>query len=135
MIKFLEFKNFCDERGSLVSIESSKNIPFDVKRVYYLFKNSSNTTRGEHAHKNLKQVYIVVSGSCKIVIKDGKKEQTLILDKPDVGLFFDDTVVWRELSDFSKDCVLMVLADDFYKEEDYIRNYDEFLEYKKLNKN
>lgn len=135
MIKLLEFKNFCDERGSLVSIESSKNIPFDVKRVYYLFKNSSNTTRGKHAHKELRQVYIAVSGSCKIVVKNGQQEQTIILDRPDIGLFFDDTVVWRELSDFSENCVLMVLADDFYKEEDYIRNYDEFLEYKKLNKN
>ncbi len=131
MIKFLEFKNFCDERGSLVSIESCKNIPFDIKRIYYLFKNSSNTIRGKHAHKKLKQVYIAVSGSCKILIKDGQKEQIVLLDKPNVGLFFDDNVVWRELLDFSENCVLVVLADDFYNEEDYIRNYDEFLEYKK----
>lgn len=135
MIKFLEFKNFCDERGSLVSIESNKNIPFDIKRVYYLFKNCSNTVRGKHAHKKLKQVYIVLSGSCKILIKNGKKEEIVILNQPNVGLFFDEEVVWRELLEFSENCVLMVLADDFYKEEDYIRNYEEFLEYKKLNTN
>jgi len=132
MAKLLEFQNFYDDRGSLVSLESSNNIPFEIKRVYYLFKNSQNTVRGQHAHKNLKQVYIAVSGSCKVIINDGEKTETVILDKPNVGLVFDQ-IVWRELLEFSSDCVLMVLADDFYKEEDYIRNYEEFLKFKKTN--
>lgn len=132
MIKFLKFKTHQDERGSLISLESNKNIPFDIKRVYYIFKNGSDVTRGQHAHKKLKQVYIAVSGSCKVSLDDGNKKEIITLDNPDIGMVFD-RIIWRELFDFSQDCVLMVLADDFYDEEDCIRNYEEFLKYKKKN--
>ncbi len=134
MIKILEFKVSSDDRGSLVALENSIDIPFDIKRVYYLFKNNNKTVRGQHAHKNLKQVYVAVSGSCKVRITNENKSEVVTLDKPTIGILFDQ-IIWRELFDFSADCVLMVLADDLYKEEDYIRNYEEFLEYKKLNKN
>lgn len=132
MIKFLKFETHQDERGSLIALESNKNIPFDIKRVYYIFKNGSDVTRGQHAHKKLKQVYIVVSGSCKVSLDDGNKKEIITLDNPDIGMVFD-RIIWRELFDFSQDCVLMVLADDFYDEEDCIRNYEEFLKYKKKN--
>ncbi len=132
MIKFLKFETHQDERGSLISLESSKNIPFDIKRVYYIFKNGADVIRGQHAHKKLKQIYIVVSGSCKVILDDGNKKEIITLDNPDIGMVFD-SIIWRELFDFSQDCVLMVLADDFYDEEDCIRNYEEFLKYKKKN--
>ena len=132
MIKFLKFETHQDERGSLISLESNKNIPFDIKRVYYIFKNGADVIRGQHAHKKLKQIYIVVSGSCKVILDDGNKKEIITLDNPDIGMVFD-RIIWRELFDFSQDCVLMVLADDFYDEEDCIRNYEEFLKYKKKN--
>ena len=132
MIKFLKFETHQDERGSLISLESNKNIPFDIKRVYYIFKNGADVIRGQHAHKKLKQIYIVVSGSCKVILDDGNKKEIITLDNPDIGMVFD-SIIWRELFDFSQDCVLMVLADDFYDEEDCIRNYEEFLKYKKKN--
>lgn len=131
MVEFIEFETHADERGSLVALESSKNVPFDIKRVYYLFQNNQNSTRAQHAHKELKQVYIVMSGSCKIRLSNGEKEEVITLDKPNVGILFKP-LIWREIFEFSEDCVLTVLADDFYKEEDYINSYEEFLEFKKL---
>jgi hypothetical protein len=133
MIQFLNFETHLDPRGELVAIESSKNIPFDIKRIYYLFKNQPQFVRAQHAHKKLKQVYIAVCGSCKMMISDGAKKEIVTLNDPIVGVFFTE-IIWRELFDFSSDCVLMVLADDFYKEEDYIKNYDEFINFKKLEK-
>lgn len=130
MIKLLEFKVHNDPRGSLVALEATKNIPFDIKRVYYLFHNN-NQLRAQHAHKALKQVYVPVSGSCKMRVSNGKEEKICVLDKPNVGIFFTE-VAWRELYDFSPDCVLMVLADEFYDENDYIRDYNEFLNFKKI---
>ncbi len=132
MIKFLEFETHCDERGSLVALEAHKNIPFEIKRVYYLFNNGSETARGQHAHKDLKQVYVALSGGCKVRLNDGQREEVVTLNRPNVGMLFNQ-LVWRELFDFTPDCVLMVLVDDFYKEEDYIRNYEEFLDFKKQN--
>ncbi|MES2960895.1 MAG: FdtA/QdtA family cupin domain-containing protein [Pseudomonadota bacterium] len=131
MIKYIEFKNHNDNRGSLVAIESFHDINFNIKRVYYLFKNDPKSVRAKHAHKKLQQVYIAVSGSCKMRINDGKKEKIINLNQPNVGVFFTE-IVWRELYDFSPDCVLMVLADEFYDETDYIRTYEEFLNYKKI---
>lgn len=132
MIRLIEFTNHQDNRGSLVALESFKNIPFDIKRVYYIFKNKTDVVRGKHAHKKLKQVYIAVSGSCKVSFSDGKTEKVYTLNKPDIGIVIDE-IIWRELYDFSPDCVLMVLADDLYDESDCIRNYEEFLKYKKEN--
>ncbi len=133
MIKFLKFETHQDERGSLISLESSKNIPFDIKRVYYIFKNGSDVTRGQHAHKKLKQIYVAISGSCKVRLDDGIKEEVTTLNQPNIGIVFDQ-IIWRDLFDFSPDCVLIVLADDFYDEKDCIRNYEEFLKYKETEK-
>ena len=132
MVTMIDFETHQDERGSLVAIESSKNIPFDIKRIYYLFKNNPSQTRAKHAHKKLKQVYIEMSGSCKIRLDDGEKQEVVTLDKANVGMLFNG-LVWREIFDFSEDCVLMVLADEFYEEEDYLKTYEEFLEFRKLN--
>lgn len=116
-----------DERGSLIALENNKDIPFDIKRFYYIFDTKEGVRRGFHAHKKLKQVLICARGSCKILLDDSKEKLEISLDSPDKGLLIDG-MVWREMFDFSPDCVLMVLADDYYDENDYIRNYQNFLE-------
>ncbi len=125
-IKLLPLQTHGDERGSLIALEQDKNIPFEIKRVYYLFNTGSNVRRGFHAHKNLTQVVIAVRGSCRFLLDDGKEKITLLLDNPSQGLLID-SCIWREMYDFSEDCVLMVLANHLYDESDYIRNYDDFL--------
>ncbi len=125
-IKLLNFDIKGDERGSLIALEEYRNIPFEIKRVYYIFDTKEGVVRGKHAHKNLQQVLICVKGSCKILLDNGKERKVITLDSPDKGLYIG-SFVWREMYDFSPDCVLMVLADKYYDEEDYIRDYKEFL--------
>jgi len=120
-----------DERGSLISLEENKNIPFDIKRVYYIFGTKIGVRRGFHAHKKLKQLLVCVSGSCKILLDDGKSKEEISLDNPSKGLLIE-SMIWREMFDFSPDCVLMVLANEVYDENDYLRDYQQFLSY--LNK-
>lgn len=124
-IKLIQFQSHGDERGSLVSLEQNKNIPFDIKRVYYLFDTQDKVRRGFHAHKRLKQLAVVLKGSCRFLLDDGAEKIELLLDNPAQGLFIE-SFVWREMFDFSDDCVLMVLADSVYDESDYIRDYDIF---------
>ena len=131
--ELVKLRNFKDERGNLVTIEKDLGVPFDIKRVYYIFGNKSNLRRGFHSHKKLKQVLICVSGSCTIHIDDGYETKEVLLNDPTVGLFLDNNI-WREMYDFSSDAVLVVLASEIYQEEDYIRNYEEFLEFVKINK-
>ena len=126
-IKIIQFQNHGDDRGSLVSLEKIENIPFDIERVYYLFNTKDGVRRGFHAHKNLKQLAIVLKGSCRFLLDDGKEKVELLLDNPAQGLYID-SLIWREMFDFSDDCVLMVLADAVYDESDYIRDYDKFIE-------
>ena len=126
-IKTICFKSLGDERGSLVAIECIKNIPFDIKRVYYIFGTKEDVSRGFHAHKNLKQVAVCIRGSCRFVLDNGKKRQEILLDSPTTGLLIED-LIWREMFNFSADCILLVLASKYYDELDYIRDYDEFLE-------
>ncbi|AEH32010.1 WxcM-like domain-containing protein [Vibrio anguillarum] len=125
-IKFIQFQAHGDDRGSLVSLEDDKNIPFTIKRVYYLYNTKSGVRRGFHAHKELKQLAVVLKGSCRFLLDDGSEKIEVLLDNPEQGLFID-SFVWREMFDFSEDCVLLVLADKFYDEADYIRDYDAFL--------
>lgn len=125
LVNFIELPDLGDERGSLVSIESTKNIPFEVKRIYYIF-NTQNKPRGFHAHKNLSQVLICVKGNCKVKLDNGREKDTVLLDSPKQGLLIEN-LVWREMHDFSDDCVLLVLASNYYDESDYIRDYNEFL--------
>ncbi len=115
-----------DNRGSLIALEENHNVPFDVKRVYYIFGTKENIRRGFHAHKNLKQLAICVSGSCTFLLDDGTTKQYIELNTPMQGLLIEG-LVWREMYNFSSDCVLMVLADAYYDENDYIREYDDFL--------
>lgn len=125
-IKFIQFQSHGDERGSLISLEQNRNIPFDIKRVYYIFSTKNNVRRGFHAHKKLKQLAVVLKGSCRFLLDNGHEKIEILLDNPAQGLYID-SFIWREMYDFSEDCVLMVLADSEYQEDDYIRDYDEFL--------
>ena len=126
LIKTISLKPLGDERGSLVALESNKNVPFDIKRVYYIFGTKEGVSRGFHAHLNLKQVAVCVTGSCRFVLDNGKQREEVVLDKSTTGLLIND-LTWREMYDFSPDCVLMVLASEHYDESDYIRDYQEFL--------
>lgn len=126
IIKLIQFKELGDERGLLFSIESNNNIPFEIKRVYYMLGMDTQLPRGFHAHKELKQIAICIKGSCNILMDNGIKKETIKMNSPGVGLIIDK-LLWHEMFDFSDDCVLMVLANDIYNEEDYIRNYDEFI--------
>lgn len=125
-IKSIPLQVHGDERGSLVALEQNKNIPFQIKRVYYMFDTLNGVRRGYHAHKILRQIAIAVRGSCKMLFDDGREKEVVILDNPAIG-FIIDPMIWHEMYDYSEDCILMVLADDFYDESDYIRNYADFL--------
>lgn len=128
MINFrlVDFETLGDERGSLIAIEEGYNAPFQIKRVYYIFDTKKGVERGFHAHINLKQMCIVVKGSCIFVLDDGYKREEIKLDNPNQGLYIEG-LIWREMKDFSEDCVLVVLASEHYDESDYIRDYDKFL--------
>ena len=124
--KLINLDSLGDERGSLIAIEKGNNSPFEIKRVYYIFNTQDGVVRGLHAHINLKQIAIAVSGSCTFIIDDGEKREDIKLSSPNQGLYIDG-LIWREMKHFSNDCVLVVLASENYDENDYIRNYDDFL--------
>ncbi|MFM5361292.1 FdtA/QdtA family cupin domain-containing protein [Aeromonas veronii] len=126
LIELIDFPVLGDHRGKLVAIEGNRHIPFEIKRVYYIYGSSSDVARGFHAHKELRQVAICLSGQCRIVMDDGSKKEDVILDNPSQALLID-RMQWHEMYDFSSDCVLMVLASDIYDESDYIRNYESFI--------
>ena len=125
-IQFLQLQTHGDDRGSLIALEEGKNIPFSVKRVYYMFDTREGVRRGFHAHKTLKQVAVAVRGSCRFMLDDGREKIDIRLDHPHQGLLIE-SFIWREIYDFSEDCVLMVLADQLYTESDYVRDYASFL--------
>jgi dTDP-4-dehydrorhamnose 3,5-epimerase-like enzyme len=131
LIKMVHFPPLGDDRGSLVALEAHKTVPFDVKRVYYIFGTQSGVSRGFHAHRALQQVAVCVTGICRVVLDDGQRREEVWLDSPTKGLLIGD-LVWREMHDFSPDCVLLVLASEHYKESDYIRSYDDFKQALKL---
>jgi dTDP-4-dehydrorhamnose 3,5-epimerase-like enzyme len=122
------FQTHGDARGELVAIEEFKDIPFRVKRIYYMYGVAEGITRGYHAHKALEQILICIHGSCKIRLDDGTERKEVLLDKPYEGLYVSNCM-WREMFDFSEDGVLLVLASELYDEADYIRDYDEFLKF------
>jgi dTDP-4-dehydrorhamnose 3,5-epimerase-like enzyme len=125
VIKYV-FQPHGDERGQLVSLEEYKDIPFRIKRVYYMYGTAKGVTRGYHAHKSLEQILICIHGSCKVRLDNGKEKKIVPLEKPYEGLYVSNNM-WREMFEFSSDAVLMVLASELYDESDYIRDYDDFL--------
>lgn len=129
-INKLIFQKHGDYRGQLIALEEFKDIPFKIKRVYYMYDTGKDVTRGYHAHKSLEQILICIHGSCKIRLDNGIEKCTVLLDKPFEGLYVSN-VMWREMYDFSRDAVLLVLASELYDENDYIRDYNEFLRFVK----
>lgn len=126
LAKLINFVICGDERGSLIAVEEFKQVPFKVKRVYYIFDTKPGVSRGFHAHKHLEQVVICLKGSCRFVLDNGADKEELTLNSPQHGLYIGHNI-WREMHDFSEDCILLVLASDHYHEADYIRDYSEFL--------
>lgn len=128
LIKWIDFPRLGDKRGELISLEigMEKTVPFDIKRVYYIYHTAQGVSRGYHAHKDLKQVAICVSGKCKMILDSGDHREEVWLDTPTKGLLIE-SMVWREMHEFSDDCVLLVLASEHYDESDYIRDYQEFI--------
>lgn len=125
-VEWLEFPVHGDNTGSLVALEAREDFPFDVKRVYYIWGTQKDVVRGKHAHKQLEQVIVCVSGSCDFILDNGTKREIVHLSSPAQGIYVKNNV-WREFTNFSPDCVVMVLASEHYDESDYIRDYGEFL--------
>ena len=126
----INFEPLGDARGSLVAIESDIGIPFPIRRVYYIFGTKEGVERGFHAHKDLQQIAVAVTGSCEMILDDGEEQKSVLLDRSTKGLYIGPGF-WRVMCNFTPDCVLLVLADRHYDESDYIRSYDEFLKWKK----
>lgn len=127
MYKLENFKVHGDHAGNLVALEQGSDFDFDVKRVYYIWGTEKNAIRGRHAHHNLKQLIVCLSGQCDFTLDDGKKRETLHLCSPTQGLYIEN-FVWREFTEFSRDCIVMVLASEHYDAIDYIKDYGQFLD-------
>ena len=123
--KIIEIPKINNTKGNIGVIEND-TIPFDIKRVYYLFDVPSGAKRGGHAHKKLKQVLIAISGSFDVVLKNGKSKEIITLNRPDTGLLIENNI-WRELDNFSSGSVCLVLASEEFSEDDYIRSYKDYL--------
>ena len=127
-VKMLSFKQNGDERGHLVVIEGNKDIPFDIKRIFYIYGSDTTVVRGQHANRETEFVLVNVAGKSKVKVYDGKgNEAIFILNRPHTGIYLP-TMVWKDMYDFSEDSVLLVLASEAYNPNEYIRNYDEFVE-------
>lgn len=124
--QFISFPKISDPRGNLTFIESGNHIPFDIKRVYYLYDVPGGSERGGHAHKGLHQVIIAMSGSFDVLLDDGKSQKKIHLNRSYDGLYVCP-MIWRELDNFSSGSVCMVLASEYYDEADYFRDYQQFL--------
>lgn len=124
--KILEFGDLGDERGKLVVVEGNQDIPFDIKRVFYIYGSDSEVVRGQHANRNSEFVLINVSGTSKVRVDNGFEEDIIELNRPRMGLYLP-TMLWKDMYDFSEDSVLLVLANTHYDGSEYIRDYDEYL--------
>ena len=125
LVKWCDFSEKGDDRGLLSIVEAHKDIPFDIARVYYIYATKQGVARGLHAHRELSQVLVAVSGSCVVKLEDADSQDFVTLDARNKGLFLRPWV-WHEMRDFTEDCVLLCLADAHYDEADYIRDYHEF---------
>ncbi|TCH64092.1 FdtA/QdtA family cupin domain-containing protein [Acinetobacter sp. ANC 4862] len=126
LIEWVELPDLGDHRGALVVAETNKNISFEIKRLYYIFGVQSDIPRGFHAHKELQQIAFCIKGKCKMIMDNGIEKQEVWIDHSNKGLKIPP-MIWHEMHDFSEDCTLLVLASDHYDENDYIRDYQEFL--------
>jgi hypothetical protein len=126
----LELHRYKDRTGNLTAVENGIDIPFDVKRIYYLYDVPGGESRGAHGHKDLQQLIVAASGSFDVSVSDGENKKTVSLNRPYIGLFLKPGM-WRELHNFSSGAIVLVLASGLYNEDDYLRDYQEFLDYRK----
>ena len=128
-VRLLYFSQNDDVRGHMVVVESLQHVPFEIKRVFYCYGTEYTAVRGRHSNRRSEFVMVCVAGSCKVLVKDGKgNEEEYCLDKPAVGLYLPK-LVWKEMYDFSEDCVLLVLSSDHYDSDEYIRDYEQLVQY------
>ena len=132
--ELVELKSLGDERGDMIAVAMGSNCPFEIRRAYYIFSTKKGVTRGFHAHKNLKQIAISLSGSCTFILDDGDQREIVELNRPDQGLLIEG-LIWREMKDFSEDCILLVLASEHYDESDYVREYEKFRQLSRVENN
>lgn len=127
LVKILDFNQHGDERGHLVVVEGAKDIPFDIKRIFYIYGSDRNVVRGQHANRLTEFVLINVAGTSKVRVSDGKgNEEVYNLDKQHMGIYLPK-MVWKDMFDFSADSVLLVLASEHYDSNEYIRSYNDFV--------
>lgn len=127
-VQLLDFPQRGDERGHLVIAEGGKDIPFDIKRVFYIYGSDKDVVRGQHANRRTEFVLINVAGTSKVKVKDGEGNEAIYcLDRPHMGIYLP-TMVWKDMYDFSEDSVLLVLASEHYDATEYIRDYNDFVE-------
>lgn len=125
LARYIDFAVKGDDLGWLVALESDRNVPFSIKRAYYIFGTRQDVRRGRHAHRQLMQMMVCLAGQCKVLLDDGRTREEVTLARNDHGLMLAP-MLWHEMYDFSPDCLLLVLADNVYDEADYIRNYTDF---------
>lgn len=124
-VRFIEFSKCGDSRGQLSVIEGGKNIPFVIKRLFYMYGTDKEAVRGQHSNQKSEFIFICLSGSCTVLVKDGKgQEEIYCLNSPEKGLYLPK-LIWKEMYNFSDDCVLLVLSNEYYDANEYIRNYEE----------
>ena len=123
--KMIDFIEKGDERGKLVVVEALKDITFEIKRIFYMYGSEKNVIRGQHANKKSQFVLINVSGSSKIRVDNGDKSEVIVLDRPNKGIYIP-SMIWKDMFDFSEDSVLLVLSDQYYDSEEYIRDYEQY---------
>jgi hypothetical protein len=129
LAKYLDITSIIDKRGHIGVLEANRHFPFDIKRIYYLKALSSENARGFHAHKELFQAAICLSGSFKMLLDDGENRENVLLNSSEPPLLIEP-LVWHVMSEFSEDCIILVLASDYYCEEDYLRDYADFLRFR-----
>ena len=123
----LQLQSFTDDRGTLIPIEGNQTVPFEIKRVFYIYGSERDIVRGQHANRKTQFVLINVAGTSKVKVKDGEGNEAIFcLNRPHTGIYLP-TMVWKDMYDFSEDSVLLVLASEHYDPDEYIRNYDEFV--------
>ncbi len=128
LVKMLDFPQLGDERGELIVVEGGIEIPFDIKRVFYICGTKEGVVRGQHANKKTEFILINVAGSSKVRVRDGSGNEALfVLNRPNTGIYLP-RMVWKDMFDFSDDSVLLCLASEHYDANEYIRDYDEFME-------
>lgn len=124
--KLYDLKDFGDERGSLIPLEGGNNVPFEVRRAFYIYDTKPSTPRGAHANKQSEFLLVVISGSCKVLIDDGKNKEIVELNRPNQALYLDK-MIWKEMYDFSYNAIMLVLSNCKYDDSEYIRNYDDYI--------